>query len=215
PRVGLDLWRHAWRDLANRLADGADVLRRRTATASRDIQPAVARKFLQICGHTLRGLIEPAKSIRKAGIRIAGDRNGREARKFLKKWAHLFCAESAVHPHAEERHVRDGNPEGLDRLPRKRSAAAIDDRHRDDYRNALPPAAEIFLDSKKRRFGVERIENRLHEPKVNSSLDQSFGLSSVGLAQLIKSDGPRCGIRDIVRDRGRFRRRPPGAGYKA
>ncbi len=215
PRVGLDFWRHSWRDSSDRFADGADMLRRRTATASRDIQPAIAREFSQISSHALRRLIETAKRVRQAGIRIASDRNGRKARKFFQKWAHLFCAQSAVHPHAEERHVRDGNPEGLDRLPRKRSAAAIDDRHRHNHRNAQPRAVEIFLDSKKRRFGVERIENRLHEQKVNAALDQSFGLSSVSLAQLIKSDGPRRGIRDVVRDRGRFRGRSHGAGHEA
>ena len=214
-RVRLYLRHHARRDSADGFADRTDVVGRRAAAAPGNIQPAIARKFPQIGGHALRSLIETAKGIGKPRVWIASDRNGREARELFEERAHLFCSERAIHSDAKERHVRNGNPKSVDRLSRECSPAAIDDRDRDDHRNALPRAFEIFLDCKKRRLSVERIENRFHQQKIDAAFHQSLRLGAVCLLQLIEGHRPCRGIRDVVRDRGRFRCRPHGAGYEA
>src|SRR5205823_5647528 len=61
----------AWREIAHRIRDGADMRRRRPAAATDDIEPPAGRKLPKIRRHNVRRLIESSKRVRQAGVGIA------------------------------------------------------------------------------------------------------------------------------------------------
>ncbi len=200
-RVGFGRRRHAWRDVAHRFGYGANVRGRGAAAATGDVEEAAAREVAEIGGHALGRFVEAAEGVGQAGIRVADGGNRRQTGQLLEERTHLLGAERAVHSDGEQRHVRDGNPKGLDGLAGKRASAAIDDGDRSDDWHAISGGLEIFLDGEEGGLGIERIENRFEEQEVRAALDEGSGLRGVDFAQLVEGYASRGRIRDILRDR--------------
>ena len=118
-------------------------------------------------------------------------------------------------PTREQRHVRDGNPEGFDGLAGERASAAVHDGDGGDHRHAVAGGLEIFLDGEERGFGVERVEDGFEEQQVGAAFDQGAGLRGVDFAQAVEGDAARGGVRDVLRNRGGARGRAQGAGDEA
>jgi hypothetical protein len=58
---------------------------------------------------------------------------------------------------------------------------------------------EHLADGDQRRLGVQRVEDRLHQKKVNPARDQGPNLVLVGSLYLIECDHPKAGVVGIRR----------------
>ena len=210
--IALRLRENVRRESAHGLGNRTDVRGCRSAAAAGDVQPAVRCKIAQIGGHRFRRLVKSAERVGKACIRVATDVDGREMRKLLDVRAHLLRAEGAVDAHAQQIHVRNGNPERLDRLTGKRAAALVGDGDGNHDRHAPPGGCKIFVvvlaDGEERGFGVQRVEDRFQQQKIGAAFDEAARLFVVHLAQFVEGDGARGGAVHILRHRGRAVGRP-------
>ena len=83
--------------------------------------------------------------------------------------------------------MRDTDDEGLPRLSGQCSTTFVHNRAGHPERNLVILVLEQKLDSVEGRLGVGRVEDRLNEEQVRSSVKQSAGLGGVGVNKLIKS----------------------------
>ena len=74
---------------------------------------------------------------------------------------------------------------------------------------------EDFLNRDKRRFRVERVENRLDEQKIGAPVDEPSNLFGVRLAHLVERCGTKRRVADVGRNRKRPIHRPDRAGDKS
>ena len=212
PRVALRRREHVRRNTAHGLGNRPDVRGRRPAASAGDVQPAVRRKVTQIGGHSLGRFVESAKRVRKPGIRVATDVDRRETRKLLDVWAHLLRAEGAVDAHAQEVHVRNGNPERFDRLAGKRAAALVGDGDGHHDRNARSGGRKMFVvvlaDGEERGLGVQRVENGFEQEQIGAAFDEAARLLVIHFAQFVERDAARGRAVHILRHRRGPIRRP-------
>ena len=98
--------------------DLPDMLRRRAATPSDDVDEAVLRKAAEIPARVARLFVVLAHRVRQAGVRVAGHVRVGDARELLEERAHLARAQRAVDADDERPSVLDGDPERFGRLAR-------------------------------------------------------------------------------------------------
>ena len=104
--------------------------------------------------------------------------------------AELARAQGAVEPDDQRVGVADAVPEGLDGLAGEGSARRVDDRPRDDQRQAQAELVEERLDREDRRLRVERVEDRLDQQEVGAAFDQPGRGLAVGDDELVPGDAP-------------------------
>ncbi len=142
--------------------------------------------------------------------------NRRNPGQFFDQWTHLFRTERTVHSDAQQRHMGDGIPEGLDRLA-SHTAIAPGLNECDGCHDRHTPRARCkgLLDSEERGFRVQRVENRFHQQHIGTAIEQPAHLLAVGSNQLFIGRAPRGRIIDIGRNGGGLRRRSNRPGDKA
>ena len=95
--------------------------------------------------HHLGGLIESAERIRQPGIRVATHIDWRDAGQLLDVRPHFLRAKRTVDSDAQQRHMRNGIPIGIDGLSGQRPAAAASrDRERDHDRHSPTDPLKIL-----------------------------------------------------------------------
>ena len=67
----------------------------------------------------------------------------------------------------------------------------------------------------KRRFGVQRVEDRLDQQEIGAAFDEAARLLVVDLAQFVERDAARRGAIDVLRHRGGAVGRPHRSGDEA
>jgi hypothetical protein len=110
------------------------VLRGRAAAAADDVHPAFLGELAEQPARRLRPLVVAAERVREARVRVAARVRVGKAGELLDVGPHLLGAEGAVEADDERLRVLDGDPEGLQRLPRERAAGEVDDGDRDPER---------------------------------------------------------------------------------
>ena len=205
------------RQLARRLAlddlgDLGDVRRRRSAATTDQVDQAGLGELGDVAGLTLRGLVVLAEGVGQAGVRVAGDVGVRDPRHLGDVGPHLRRAQGAVEAHRDRLRVPDRVPECFGDLTGQRPPGSIGDGARDDHRPAASAVLEQRLDGEHRRLGVQRVEDRLDDEEVGTTVDQAVGGFEVGGNQLVVGDVAGSGVVDVRRDRRGPRRRPDGAG---
>ncbi len=134
-------------------------------------------------------LVVLAEGVRQARIRVAGDIALRDAREVGHVWTHIAGAEGAVDPYAERPGVTDRGVEGVERLPRERTPAAIRNRDGDHQRQPDTPCLEHVLDGNERGFRDKRIEDGLEQQDVSAAIDQATRLLLERLTHGIECGG--------------------------
>ncbi len=196
-----------------------DVIRRASAATAGDVQPSIRRKIVQVGGHRFRRFVESAKGVGKSGVRMAADGDGSEVRKLLDVRAHLFSAKRAVDTHAEQIHVRNGNPERFNRLPGKGAPALIRDGDGHHDRHAPSSGCKILVvilaDGEERGFRVQRVKNGFHEQQeIHAALDEAARLLIVDFAQFVERHAARSRTVHILRHGRGAIGRPHRSSYK-
>ena len=120
-----------------------------------------------------------------------------DARKLVDVRSHLLRAKSAVDPDADQVNVGDGIPIRLDCLAGEGTATLVGDGERQHHRQLLPKRVEQRLKREQCRPRIERVEHRLDQQHVRSTLDKAFGLLEVCLDQLVVCHGAKSRIIDI------------------
>src|SRR5439155_2135574 len=110
------------------LRDRGDMVRGRAAAAADDVHEAAGGELVEVPAGLIRLLVVLTEGIWQAGIRVAAHVTPGDARELREVRAHVARAEGAVEADAERPRVRHRDPEGVNRLPRQRPAAAVGDR---------------------------------------------------------------------------------------
>ena len=149
-------------------------------------------------------LVVLAERIREARVRIATDPGVRRHPGELRQVRpHLAGAEGAVQADRERLGVGHGDPERVDGLAGERSSTPVGDRHRQDDRQLRPQLVEQVAHGDDGRLRVQRVENRLDQQEVDTTLDKPARLLDVGIAHGVERRGPERLIVDVGRDRQR------------
>ena len=210
-----DLRQLARRFALDDLGDLGDVRRRRSAAPTDQVDQAGLGELGDVAGLSLRGLVVLAERVGQAGVRVAGDEGVRDPRHLGDVGPHLRRAERAVEADRDRLRVPDRVPERLGDLTGQRPPGGIGDGARDDHRPAASALLEQRLDGEHRRLGVQRVEDRLDDEEVGTTVDQAVGGFEVGGDQLVVGDVAGSGVVDVRRDRRGPRRRPEGACHVA
>ena len=179
---------------------------------------------------TRRGRAPSTRASRRSRrTRWAGRRSGRRSRSIGRELRQLLdvrrasrCGPSAQLTPTEssgacETEIQNASTVCPERLRPERSVIvteAITGRRAPRSSNARSIADE-------RRLGVQRVEGGLDEQQVDAAVDQAQRLLVVGRLELGEGHGPRAGIVDVARERGRLvrraraRRRPSAAARLA
>ncbi len=112
----LDDGRHARRQARDRVRDVLDVLGRRAAATTHDVDEPAGRVLAHQVGCLARGFVVFAECIRQTRIRIGADVRVGDARELLDVRAQLPGAQRAVQPDDRGSRVPHRIPERLDRL---------------------------------------------------------------------------------------------------
>ena len=184
----------------HRPGDRGDVPVGGSAAAAGDVDPAVLGELAEDGGHGVGRLVVPAELIRQPGVRVAADRNRSDAGELVDPGTHFLRAERAVHADGQQGDVGDRIPEGLDGLPRERSAGSIGDGDRGDDREADAALVEEALDGEERRLEVERVEGRLGHQDVDAAVDQAACGFVVGLREIVEIDRAESRAVDVGRE---------------
>ena len=115
-------------DVADRLGDRADVVRRRAAAAADDVDEAVAGETADLRRHRLGAFVVLAEGVGKAGVGIGADERVGRRRDLFEVLAHGARAERTVEADGEGLGVPDRMPEGGRRLAGERASGAVGDR---------------------------------------------------------------------------------------
>ncbi|SKZ26897.1 Uncharacterised protein [Mycobacteroides abscessus subsp. abscessus] len=180
---------------------------RGTAAPADQIDQTGLGELGKVTGLVLRRLVVLAEGVGQARVRIAGDEGVGDTRHLSDIGPHLRGAQGTVETHRDGPGVPDGIPECLGDLAGQRPAGRIGNSARDDDRPAPPALLEQRLDGEHRRFGIQRVEDGLHEDDVGTTVDQAVGCFEVGGDQLVIGDVAGSGVVDVRRNR-----RGPGGG---
>ena len=82
--------------------------------------------------------------------------------------------------------VGDADDESLPSLSGQGSSTLVHDGSRHKYRHFVVLLFEELLDGVQSGLGVSRVEDCLHQEKINTAIQQSSGLGSVGFNKLVK-----------------------------
>ena len=120
---------------------------------------------------------------------------------FLQEGLHLSRSERTVQSDAE--HIEAGNAcqESLQRLSAQRPASQVthgDAQHQRQFPALLFHHAVGGIDGS---LGVQRVEDGLHQQRVDSALDQRLNLFPVGLTQFIVGQVAGCGVCHVAAHR--------------
>ena len=110
-----------------------------------------------------------------------------DARQFLDVLAQFGGAKCAVEAEGYRPDMAERIPERFGGLTGKRAARGVGDRAGYHDRPASSGLFEELLDREKRRFGVERIEDRFHQQNVGAAIDQTANGFTVRFNQLVKA----------------------------
>src|SRR5262245_51150015 len=102
------------------------------AATAHHVQPAAFGPIFKLRRECFRSFGKPGRQewIGQARIGIAAHGDRRDAAQFLDEWAHFTRSERTIHSDAQEWHVREGIPEGLDGLARHPTIAPrLDESH--------------------------------------------------------------------------------------
>ena len=205
----------AHRHVGHRFGDGADVVRRGAAAAADEVHEAALREVADLRRHVLGRLVEVAHGVRQAGVRVTEHGAIGELRELGDVGPHLVRAERTVDADGGRLRVPHRDPERLDRLAGERSAARVRDGHGDQHRDADAARFEDVLDRHQRGLRVQRVEDRLHEQRVDLAVEQSFDLLRVGCVEIVPVQGAEGRVVDVRRDGERLRGRPDRAEHEA
>ena len=109
----------------------------------------------------------------------------------------------------------DRNVERLYGLTGQGAAALVDDGDRNhDGKTDLLLGKDI-VDRAERGLGIERVEDRFDEQKVDASVDQSSHLLRVGLSRFVERERPEPRVIDVRAEAQGLVERPDRAGHEA
>src|SRR5439155_7210761 len=155
------------------LRDRGDMVRGRAAAAADDVHEAAGGELVEVPAGLIRLLVVLTEGVWQAGIRVAAHVTPGDARELREVRAHVARAEGAVEADAERPRVRHRDPEGVNRLPRQRPAAAVGDRRRDHERQPHALFLEDLFDRDDARLGVQRVDDRLEQEQVAPAVDEA------------------------------------------
>ena len=202
----------ARRETRRRVRYRAGVFRSGAAAAADDVRQAALDELAQIRRHAGRRFVVFAELVGQPGVRIAADEPRRRPRHGGEKRAYLVAAQRAVYPHAQQRDMRHGGAERLDRLPRKVAPAHVHRRERGDYGDARADFVEYGFNGVQRRLRVERIEDGFDEQNIRAAVQQPARLLGVVRRQLVERDFAVGGVVHVWRYGQGFVRGPHAAG---
>ena len=210
-RIGGDLTR---RETFHGFRDGGDVRRRVAAAAAHDVHEAAAREILRVASHVRRQQIEArgCQRVRHARIRIRGDEAIRLRGEFFEEGAHLVRAERAIQTDGQRLHMPHGIQIRLRDLPGDHRLATRPDGGTDLHRQLDFIFFKHLADRYERRLRIQRIENGLHEQRIDATGDQGAHLMLIRLLHLIEGDVAEAQIGQIRELRERHRHRADGSG---
>ncbi len=188
---------------------------RRAATAADNIQPAVGGEFAKD-GRMFRKPFHRNRRTHSA-IRHSDGSSCRPAqsRESSSTYGRICLPPSAqLIPTDSRLRVRDGIPERLDGLTRKRSAAVV--RDRDGYHDWNAPSCvlKILLESEQRGFGVDACRIRSRPSACPRRHPSGRGSARNMLDKRVESRGAECRIVDVGRHGRRAIRRSDATGHK-
>lgn len=117
------------------------------------------------------------------------DKNIGDSRELGKERPHLAGAQCAVKTNAERARVPDCDPECVEGLPRKRSAAPVRNRDRNHEGDTHAAFFEYLFDSNERGLGIQGVEDGFDEKDVNAAVQQSSDLFAIRFADLVEGGG--------------------------
>ena len=202
--------------LLEHLVDGLDVLGRCAAAAAERVDQARVEEELDAVREGLGRVVVAAHRVRQARVRVRVDKALGDVRERLHEGEHLVRAERAVEADALRLGVLHRDVEGVGRLAGEGAAGHVDDRARDEDREARAARLLIILvDGEERRLRVEGVEDGLHEDNVAAAVDEAGDLRLVGGDDLVPRAVAEAGVLDRRRDRERAVGRANRAGDEA
>ena len=195
--VRVTLGFRARRHVPDGLGDGPDVVRRRAAAATNDVDHPVRGEAAQELGHLLRSLIVAAERVGQTCVGIAMHVAIRDPGKLVQERAHLLSAQRAVDPDCQRPSMLDRDVERLDGLAGQGAAALIydGDRNHDGKTDAL--FGKDVVDRTERSLGIECIEDRFDEQEVRATIDQAAHLLRICFARLVERERSEAWIIDV------------------
>ena len=190
------------------------MLGRSAAAAADDVDQAGVGEFAEQRSHGAWAFVVAAELVGQTRIGIGADEGVRDARNLGDVRAHFARAERAVESDRERRGVAHRGPERARRLAGEQPPGAIGNRAGNHHRHVRAAPLVDVDDRGDRRFGVERVEDRLDQQDIGAALEQSFDLLGVGAAQFVEGDRAETGVADVRRDRGGAIGRADGARDK-
>ena len=190
------------------------MVRRRAAAAAHDVEPAIAHPGIELRRECLGRLRKSGrrKRIRQAGVRIGADEPVRAMGKFFDVRFHFRRAERAIQADDERLRMSDRGEKRFHGLSAQDSPGTIRDGARDQKRHPPSQLFEQFGNGGDRRFGVERVEDRLDGEQIHTAFQQRRGLFAICFVNLIERRGAETRIVHIRRKRGGDRQRPHRSG---
>ncbi len=201
PHQRLDLGHLARWVLRHRLRDGADMLGRGAAAAADDVDQPLARELVDLRRHELRTFVVGTEGVRQAGVGIGAGEGVGDLGDLGEVRAHRLRTESAVQAHGKWPRMADRVPEPGRGLAGEGAAREVGDGAGDHQRQAQSGLGKDLLGREDRRFGVQRVEDRLYKDKVGAAVHQPADLPAIGGPQVVERHGTVAGIVHVRGDR--------------
>ena len=195
--------------------NGTDVSRRGAAAAAHDVDEPGVGELADERRRLLGCLVVATQFVRQAGVGIRAHQGVGDGGQLEQVRAHLLRPERAVQPDRQRLRVADRLPERGGRLARQRAAGTVGDRAGDHQRQLRAVRAHRSTAGHDRRLGVQRVEDRLEEDRIDSPAQQRLDLFLVGVGERPERDRPVARILHLRRQRQRHVGRADGAGHEA
>ena len=180
--------RHRHRVRAEALDDRAEVLRRRTAAATDDVDAELADEPLVRVGEPVRREVVVRVTVhdrRQPGVRQAREERARVLLQVLEVLGHLGRAGGAVQAEHVGLHRLERGDGGADLRADEHASGGLH-RHLDHQRDGAAGVAHRPAAGDDRRLGLEQVVDGLDEQHVRAALEQAGGLELVVVAELAR-----------------------------
>ena len=176
----------AGRVRSNHVGERANVVIRRTAAPTDGVQKSLLEEDAALFRHFRTLLIVTTHGVRQTSVGVRENPAVGTLAQVLNVRHHILRAEGAVQTDSHRLRVAHRVPERFVRLSRQRTTGVINNRTGDEQRKARTVGIKEFLNGKNSGLGVERIEDRLHQEDVNTTLNERFDLLIVRIDNLIE-----------------------------
>ena len=163
-----------------------DVFGSGSAASANHVDQAFFEERSHLLYHHFGCLVVFSHAVGEPRIGMHRDETGSFLGKDAQQRQHILGAKRAVETHAEGLCMCHTDQESLQSLPAERASGLVVDRHTEHQRHLHARLTCSLAECVDAGFGIQRVENGLHEHSIHTALEQGDELLQIGSSQLVE-----------------------------